>query len=245
MLTENPEEAAAAKVVDKGAADSQEEDEDSSDDSVSEVNEEQFQQHNYLFLFDEELGISKEAQARQEALTPEHFVLMKRINRRRLCEFFDKVMADREVPKDIVVEVSHVDGPGETIEVKKRVITVSEDESSRSVNTDMQQANKKGKDKPRFPTKDRESFAKEWEEVPDEEIDANFQLILQRKQNGQYLTPEVVAHFEYFMNTLNMSHKNQTENPFDQPLKYPALQYRGMTILKSQTNSDAIMESAE
>lgn len=42
----------------------------SSDDSVSEVNAEQFQQHNFLFLFDEELGISKEGSA---ALTPEHY----------------------------------------------------------------------------------------------------------------------------------------------------------------------------
>lgn len=81
--------------------------------------------------------------------------------------------------------------------------------------------------------------------MPDEEIDANFKLILQRKLNGQYLTPEIVAHFEYFMNTLNMGYKNQTENPFDFPLKYPALQYRGMTIIHSASNSDAIMESAE
>lgn len=170
---------------------------------------------------------------------------MKRINRRQLCEFFDRVMTERELRQDIVVEVSHVDGPGETIEVKKRVITVSEEESSRSANTEIRQANKAAKRKERFPVYDRESYAKDWESVPDEEIDANFKVLLERRQNGQYLTPEVVAHFEYFMNTLNMSHKNQTENPFDAPLKYPALQYRGMTVLQSHTSSDAIMESAD
>jgi hypothetical protein len=81
--------------------------------------------------------------------------------------------------------------------------------------------------------------------VTDDEIDSNFKLILQRKQNGQYLTPEIVAHFEYFMNTLNMGYKNQTENPFDHPLKYPALLYKGMTMMESPLKSDAIMESVE
>ena len=65
------------------------------------------------------------------------------------------------------------------MEVKKRVITVSEDESSRSANTETRQANKAARRKERFPTKDRESFAKQWEEVPDEEIDANFKVLLQ------------------------------------------------------------------
>lgn len=71
-------------------------------------------------------------------------------------------------------------------------------------------------------------------------------MILQRKLNGQYLTPEIVAHFEYFMNTLNMGYKHQTENPFDHPLKYPALMYKGMTLMPSpETSENAIMESAE
>lgn len=79
--------------------------------------------------------------------------------------------------------------------------------------------------------------------MPDEEIDANFKLLLQSKRNGQFFSPEIVAHFEYFMNTLNMNHKNHTENPFDCPQKYPALQYKSMALVPSQSNSDAIMES--
>ena len=45
------------------------------------------------------------------------------------------------------------------------------------------------------------------------------------------------------MNTLNMGHRNNTENPFDFPQKYPVLQYKSMTLVPSSTNSDAIMES--
>lgn len=45
------------------------------------------------------------------------------------------------------------------------------------------------------------------------------------------------------MNTLNMSYKHSTENPFEHPMKYPALQYKGLTILPSPSNSDANMES--
>lgn len=47
------------------------------------------------------------------------------------------------------------------------------------------------------------------------------------------------------MNTLNMSHKNRTENPFEHPAKYPALQYKGLTVMPSPSNSDAIMKSAD
>lgn len=75
----------------------------------------------------------------------------------------------------------------------------------------------------RFPVTPRKSFVKEIEHVTDEEIDENFKLILQKRKNGQYMSPLIVAHFEYFMNTLNMHHRNNTENPFDYPNKYPAL----------------------
>ena len=122
---------------------------------------------NYLFLFDAELGISKEGgNARPETLTADHYIQMKSINRRRLCQFFDLIKSNKEAMKDIsamVVEISHGDGPGENCEiVKKRIITVSDAASNRSVNTDMLQAKSKSKGKDRFPIKDRQSFAKEW-----------------------------------------------------------------------------------
>lgn len=59
------------------------------------------------------------------------------------------------------------------------------------------------------------------------------------------MSPLIVAHFEYFMNTLNMHHRNNTENPFDCPNKYPALQYKGLTVIDSPSGSDAFMEEIE
>lgn len=59
------------------------------------------------------------------------------------------------------------------------------------------------------------------------------------------MSPIIVAHYEYFMNTLNMNHRNCTENPFDCPNKYPALQYKGLTVVDSPSCSDAYMEEVE
>lgn len=159
MFTENPEEYRLDQKLGKGAKLKEEScDEMSSDnDSVSEVDEDQFQQHHYLFLFDDELALSKAAPL-DEPLAPEQFTKMKLINRRKLCEYFDSVTGRKGVSQDIVVEVSHVDGPGEQAEVIKKVITVSEeDESSHSANTD--QRLHKRQPKQRFPVKARASFA--------------------------------------------------------------------------------------
>ena len=51
---------------------------------------------------------------------------------------------------------------------------------------------------------------------------------------------DIVAHLEYFYNTLNIDHKNQTCNPFDKPEDYPAFSYRAGTI-----GADVIMEGQE
>lgn len=176
---------------------------------------------------------------------------MKMINRRKLCEFFEYIVGCNDVhQKEIVMEVSHGDGPGEKAEITKKVITIcNEDMSSHSANTDMMSSNSKNQQSTKqangfAAVKRRASFVKEWKQVPDEEIDTIFKLLLQSKQNGSYLSPEIVAHYEYFMNTLNMSHKYNTENPFEHPLKYPALQYKGLTLMPSSSHSDAIMESA-
>jgi len=54
------------------------------------------------------------------------------------------------------------------------------------------------------------------------------------------MKPETVAHLEYFYNTLNIDHKNRTENPFEKPDDYPAFNYKAGTI-----GADVIMEGAE
>ena len=78
MLTENPEEfsrrleekVTIAQATTKQKDDQSGDDMSSDNDSVSEVNENQFQQHHYLFLFDDELQIPKDAPL-DEVLTPE------------------------------------------------------------------------------------------------------------------------------------------------------------------------------
>lgn len=58
----------------------------------------------------------------------------------------------------------------------------------------------------------------------DEEIDASTKWLLKIRKNGQYIPVDIVAHFEYFYNTLMFSH--QTENPFLNPPQYPALLFK-------------------
>lgn len=84
----------------------------------------------------------------------------------------------------------------------------------------------------KFPVKQRKSFIKidpKEGPVQDEEIDLNFKQILSNRRNGKFLDNETVAHLEYFMNTLNMEHKSKTENPFENPFRYPAFLYKGGT----------------
>lgn len=52
---------------------------------------------------------------------------------------------------------------------------------------------------------------------------------------------EIVAHLEYFYNTLNIEHKIKIENPFDNPNDYPALNHK----IGDKIGSDVIMESGE
>jgi hypothetical protein len=50
--------------------------------------------------------------------------------------------------------------------------------------------------------------------MTDETLDFNYKLLLKCSKYGRFLNPEIVAHLEYFRNTLNFSLKNKTENPF-------------------------------
>jgi hypothetical protein len=68
------------------------------------------------------------------------------------------------------------------------------------------------------------SMESDWEETwDDQKIDNEAKLLLGERRFGQLIPSDAVAHLEFFYNTLQMSHK--TENPFENPEKYPALLY--------------------
>lgn len=77
------------------------------------------------------------------------------------------------------------------------------------------------------------------DDVGDKEIEQNFRLLLRQKRYGKYIDANIVAHLEYFNNTLNQQHKNDPthENPFDNIDAYPALKY--------QASEAEILESIE
>ena len=57
-----------------------------------------------------------------------------------------------------------------------------------------------------------------------------------------------MAHLEYFMNTLNMEHKSKTENPFENPYRYPAFLYKGAEVSveeSSEAQSDDNMSDLD
>ena len=65
-------------------------------------------------------------------------------------------------------------------------------------------------------------------------------------KNGAYLTAEVVAHLEYFMNTLNFGLKSKVENPFEHQDKYPALLYKGESKVSvfSESYKDSLLDDS-
>lgn len=73
-------------------------------------------------------------------------------------------------------------------------------------------------------------------EADDQEMDRHFKFLLAHRSFGQFLTPEIMAHLSYFMNTLVLSHKHDTENPFENAKNYPAFTYQkvGPDIIQEQ-----------
>lgn len=67
----------------------------------------------------------------------------------------------------------------------------------------------------------------------DELIDEEIKSLLAVKSNGSQIPLDLIAHFEYFYNTLDCQFK--PENPFEKPKKHPALLYIDQTT--SMTNS--------
>ena len=54
-------------------------------------------------------------------------------------------------------------------------------------------------------------------------IDNEYKGLLKERRNGQYLPLDIIAHLDYFYNTLALDYN--TENPFAFPDAYPALLY--------------------
>lgn len=72
-------------------------------------------------------------------------------------------------------------------------------------------------------------------EITDEQIDSQYKEYLKVRRNGKFFSLDIVAHLEYFYNTLNMA--SHLENPFTEPKRYPALLY------KDENNSpDTLLE---
>lgn len=55
-------------------------------------------------------------------------------------------------------------------------------------------------------------------------MDEEIKAVLAKKDNGVYLETDLIAHAEYFYNTLDCN--SNTINPFLHPKKYPALLFQ-------------------
>jgi hypothetical protein len=58
----------------------------------------------------------------------------------------------------------------------------------------------------------------------DENLDEEIKDLLSSEENGKQLPLDMVAHCEYFYNTLDCNFK--TQNPFEIPHAFPALSFR-------------------
>ena len=93
------------------------------------------------------------------------------------------------------------------IEEKQLDHSMASPEKSGTTGSDASPAAKQKKTFGRFPIRNRDCFEKQAAEIGDEEIDNNFKILLQKKEHGQYLDADIVAHLEYFMNTLTFDYK--------------------------------------
>ena len=79
----------------------------------------------------------------------------------------------------------------------------------------------------RFDEDTIESESDEDESWDDECIDEEVKLLFGNKENGQSISLDIIAHMEYFYNTLDCNYK--TVNPFEcsnSAQLYPALHYK-------------------
>ena len=74
----------------------------------------------------------------------------------------------------------------------------------------------------------------------DENLDEELKAFLSDKENGRDTPIDIVSHLEYFYNTLDCNFS--TKNPFDHPLNFPVLLYRGPTSSADSSNASPLDE---
>ena len=85
--------------------------------------------------------------------------------------------------------------------------------------------------------------------VDDVLIDKCMKTFLSTSNHGRFLTPDIVAHYDYFMNTLCLSHPGRNQNPCEEANieLFPALTYRAEEGEQdgsgSSFNGEVILES--
>jgi hypothetical protein len=81
----------------------------------------------------------------------------------------------------------------------------------------------------------------------DETIEKVFRQLLVIHSFGQFLEMniKIVSHYEYFINTLSITHKRHVDDPFDKKnaLKYEALMFKEQFVDPEDLKLDGIVDS--
>jgi hypothetical protein len=166
----------------------------------------EFNPRNFYWLFNPDLGFSQRPTFDiNDDINPQDFLAMRRVNRSVLTSFFSTFQAER--PKK-VAEFSEKPAWG-----SERRAHESDEEMEEVKLTSMSS---------QMPAT-KSSFVHDnlnlmWEDAA---LDKVAKRTLRVADNGRFLPLDMVAHLEFFYNTLLMSH--ETSNPFKRPRSYQAL----------------------
>lgn len=141
-----------------------------------------FRQIDYLFLFDSELGFSKRDDFNLEDahINVEDFKKMRLINRTKLTEFLQQ--------NDTLVHPTHLQTTQTTSIINDYQMKEKEDEIENNSDSDSLMM---------------DGGSEEHEHWADELLDEEIKSLLALKSNGARIPLDIVAHFEYFYNTLD------------------------------------------
>ena len=185
-----------------------------------------FKQSNYYFLFDAEMKFSERKDFDIEKdLDCKEYTQMKQINRGKLREFLTRIEQEPQTEKTLGKEEENTDTDSQGFLTLK---FTNSSPSKKSGISSLQSDNSQYKVKPhkRFADLNPAKLLTKDGEPNDLEMDRHFKFLLQHRNFGLLLTPEIIAHMSYFMSTLVLSHKHDTENPFENAHKYPAFAYQ-------------------
>ena len=137
---------------------------------------------------------------------------MRSINRKALCNFLEEI-------KDQIINFDHASEDGNKSDKSTSSIKKPSKADSKSLGF------LKGKSFFNPVEKVFTSLNKKQPENPekcvsDEELEQNFKELLKTKRHGRFLTPDIVAHFDYFMNTLTLNQEGRNDNPFENTTTY-------------------------